>query len=395
MVEEIARQVILAVVWAVLISRAPFMLRDRQQRSTWLVLAVFAAGAIVIQSWFGTAVNRATGIAHLNDLIQGLSGIVNAAVMLGLAVHLASGHAGARRSKAVRLACALVTVAGMTLTFALTPAPERFSRPVTGFSPFTVYALLAAVYMIGAAGAATWIMGRQLPRVRGWTLYAGLLMVTAGNAMQVPFMAIRTLQRVTPYATPELLRFAFVLGTVRFMIVPLGCVIAALEPVRRTVLYCYRRARLYSLWFSLRSSTEELTLGPLVSRWRDLRTVDDAWERLHRRVIEIRDSILYLHDTWVWPELLEEAARYAAAAPGSRRRVRTIACWLETARQSARAGAPKLHRELDTALLPELVAEESTMHREMRSLLRLHRAMRSRPVQAFASSQRGREISAS
>lgn len=381
--EEIARRSILVVVWIVLALRSPAMVRDSQQRRLWLVLVVFAGGSIVIQPWFGSFVNAVTGITQFNNLVQGVWGVLNAAVMLEFVVNLALDQRKARHGRIIRIFSAVVTVAAMVLCFALTLGAERFT-PAGTVSDFAVYAVLAGIYMISAAGAAAWLLWRRLPHITGTALYVGLLMVTVGNAFQVPFMVMRTVQRLIPEVPPELLTAAFALHTARFMMVPLGCVIAAVEPSCKAALYWYRRVRLYFLWRCLRDATRELALTPPTPRARDLLTIDDAWERLHRRVVEIRDSVFQLHDAWAWPELLVAAQRHAEeTARPERRRIVAVACWIEVTRRAALSDMPRLYRELDHELLPELQAVQSTMHAEIRHLLQLDRAMRSRRVEAF------------
>ncbi|MGH3784177.1 MAG: MAB_1171c family putative transporter [Pseudonocardiaceae bacterium] len=385
MFDEITRRVIIVVVCAALVLRTPSMIRDRQQRPLWLLLVVVAGGSMVIQSWFGVEVNRLTGINQFNNLLQGAWGVLDVAVTLEFVVHLVRAAERSGRRRAGRTAVAIVTVAGMTLLFLLTPVLRRFTSPAS-LSAFTAYSLLAASYMIVAAGAASWLIFRHLPLVRGRTLYAGLLMLAVGNATEIPFMTIRTLQRLTPYTDAGLLRAALVLDTVRFILLPAGCVTAALDPLRRTVMHCYRRARIYPLWHLLRIATAELTLAPPVARWRDLVVVSDAWERLHLRVVEIRDSIVHLYGTWAWPQLLEQATHYAQATiPPKRRPIIVTACWLEVTRRAARSGAPRLHQVLDEMPSPGLSGSESVTREEITHLIRLHRAMRSRQVRAFAS----------
>lgn len=267
----------------------------------------------------------------------------------------------------------------MTLCFALTPAPERFAPP-SQLSSFAVYAVLAAIYMVGAAGAVAWSIGRNLALVKGKTLRAALMMVTVGNGTEIPFMTIRTLQRLTLRAGPELLVFAFLLNTARFILIPLGCAIAAMEPSRKTMLYYYRRIRLYPLWHLLRSATIELALASLVSRTQDALATDDAWERLHRRVVEVHDSIFYLYDGWARPELVDQSTRQTRVLNCG-----PTACWLEVARREALRGIPKRYCvNPDRELLPRVLAQESSMRVEVRYLMRLHRALKSRSVQAFA-----------
>lgn len=383
MFAEIAHHFILVFVWIVLVLRSPFMVFDSQQRRLWLVLLAFAGGSIVIQSWFGVFVNTKTGIIQFNNLIQGVWGVLNAAVMLEFVANLVDDKREARKNRVARTFWAVATAAAMSLCFVLTPAAERF-KPAATVSAFALYAVFAGIYMIGSAGLAAWLLYRRLPHVASRMLYTGLLMMTVGNAIQVPFMLIRSLQRLVPEIPPELLTVAFVLNTARFIMVPLGCVVAAAEPPFQTVLYWYRRVRLYVLWRCLREATGTLVLSPLTSRPRDLLTFDDAWERLHRRVVEIHDSAFYLYDAWAWPELLVAAKRHTEQAGREQSRVVAVACWIEVTRRAALSGAPKLHSELDGELLPELQAVQSTTHAEMRYLVRLGRAVRSRDVQAFA-----------
>ncbi|GAB1691161.1 MAB_1171c family putative transporter [Krasilnikovia sp. M28-CT-15] len=384
MSDETIRQIIITVVVAVLVVRTPFMVRDRRQRPLWLMLLVFAGGSLVIQSWFGAAINRATGVAQVNNLVQGLWGVLSMAVTLEFVSRLAGKGQRSRRWDLTRIAAALTTAAAMALFFALTPPPQRFTVP-HGFTTFTMYALTAAIYMITTAVAVVWLLCRHLRFVRTRTLSAALVLLAVGNATQVPFMTIRTVQRLSGAASPGLLDVAFILNTTRFILVPIGCVIAAMEPVRKASLYCYRRARLYGLWRRLRSATPELQLSPDVSRASDLLAFDDAWERLHRRVVEIRDSMLYLHDTWASHDLLNAARQHVEDGPPAHRpRLLTIACWLEVTRRLAVTGRPRVYADVDRSLLPDLRAARSTMHPETRYLLRLHRALRSRAVRDFA-----------
>jgi hypothetical protein len=271
----------------------------------------------------------------------------------------------------------------MVILFAATPVAQRFSaHPVPGV--FTAYALVTAGYMIPALIATAWVIWRHLPHVQGRTLYVALLMVMVGDVLMVLFMAIRTAGRLITIA-PWFPALATTLSTGRLILLPVGIALVAVEPLRTKTLYWYRRVRLFSLWHLLRSATSELVLIPMPSRFQDLRTVNHAWERLHLRVIEIRDSIFYLLDTRATPKLLHDATHYADLVAGpDRQRVVAIACWLETTRRAATTGTPKLHHALDKDLLPELAGNAATLHAEMRYLLRLHRALNSRPVQAFA-----------
>jgi hypothetical protein len=380
MFDDVARQVLLAVVLTTLFARAPSLLRGgRDQRPLLLVLAVFAASSILVQSWFAVWVNHTTGVAGFNNLLQGVWGIVDITATLAFVVHLTRSHPLPKRRRLLWGGWASATGVAMIALFAATAPEDRFTS--TGESlPFAAYALVAAAYMISTASTAAWLLWRHLPAVRSGPLRPALTMILVGDLVIVPFMVIRTIERLTPVPS-WLPTVAVALSTIRFVLFPLGCVIVALEPFRAAILYRYRRVRLYPLWRSLRASTPELSLSPPPSRVRDLFDTGDAWEGLHRRVIEIRDSIFQLYDTRVWGGLLDHAR---AQAPSGSPELATVARWLEVARRSALGPAPKLHQNLDKSQLPGPLAAESTLRLETRYLLDLHRALRSAPVREFA-----------
>lgn len=393
MVAEICRQVIFAVVWIVLIIRTPFMVRDKQQRPLWLVLVVIALGSIMIQSWFGEAINSATGIAGFNNLVQGVFAVLDVAVLLEFVVLLTQGeNAGVPRRW--RIGSAVTATVIMTISFAFTGSAQRF-KPLTGISPFVGYVLAVGIYTIAASALAAYLMFRYLPRVptkTRKTLYAGLLMVALGNLAEVGFMGVRTVYRWAAFTTATLDHTGFILSMTRFILVPLGCAIAAFEPTRRALLYYYRRIRLFSFWTLLSAATPDITLRELPSRPLDLFTIDTsanaAYDHLHQRVVDIRDSIFHLFDRWATQNLVNLAAQQAkiaeSAARPHRRHIFQTACWLEVVRREALAGVAPRDEHVTKSHLPEIRADEATMHTEVTLLLRLHRTLRSPEVQTFA-----------
>lgn len=383
MIDEVLRPAIAAIVWTVLILRGPFMIRDKQQRPLLGLLLVFAGTSIIIQPWVRLAIGHIVPIPQFYGLIEGLWGLLSIAATLSFVVHLTGSTGRTRLNGALRTISAVIAAMAMILFFALTPAAQRFSNhPVPGM--VTAYALVTASYMVPALIATAWILWRRLPHVQGRTLYAALLMFMVGDILMVLFMAVRTAGRLTTIAS-WLPALATTLSTGRLILLPLSIAMVAAEPLRTRTLYWYRRIRLYGLWHLLRDATSELVTAPMPTRWQDLRTINYAWERLHLRVVETRDSMFYLHDAWATPDLLKEATHYAHnVAKNDRRRIATIACWLETTRRAATTGTPKLHHPVNKDLLPELVGDASTLHVEMRYLLQLHRTLQSRPVQAFA-----------
>jgi len=348
------------------------------------MLMVFAGGSLVIQSWFGDAVNRATGVPQFNNLVQGVWGVLSVAVTLEFVAQL-TGRGASMRARMTRRTVAVGAAAVMATTFALTPPSARFHVP-TGFTAFTVYTLVAAAYTAGAAAVAAWGLWRHLRRVRNRTLFVALLFLAIGNSIQVPFMAIRTAQRLVSDVPKSLLDAAFTLSTSRFILVPVGCALVALEPLRQALVWHYRRLLIFSLWRDLRGATLELTSAPMATRFQDLLTVRNSWELLHRRVVEIRDSIHHLHEVRTDPHLLEAAER--SVDPGSRDAALTAAaCWIAVARQRGWDGTAAAGGGTEL-VLPELHTEETTLSDEIRVLRRLHRLLHSDHVTAFVAQYR-------
>ncbi|MYW90726.1 hypothetical protein G3I59_08905 [Amycolatopsis rubida] len=384
MLQDTARQAVIVIVLTTLAARFPYLLRNRMQRPLFLTLAVFATSSVIIQSWFAARVNQLTDVPKFSNLFQGIWGLVDITATLYFAVRITGFQPRHRYSKPAWIAWALATAAGMSISFALTPPAMRFSSSAQ-ISPFTAYALIAAAYMVGTALTASWLLWRNLADIEGRVLRTALTMVMAGDAIMVPFMAIRTAERMTPIA-PALSQAAILLSTARFVLLPLGCVVVAVEPLRKAIVCQYRRIRLYSFWRWLRSATPELTLTSTTSRWRDLFDTDRSWEVLHQRVIEVRDSIFYLYDTRAFGNLLTWADDYAKTIP--RRTMHpeliTTACWLVVAHRSALANnAPRTNEVLESEWLPRAAAD-ATMRQETRYFLELYRTIRSQAVQTFA-----------
>jgi hypothetical protein len=385
MFSEFSHQAILFLVWATLVTRAPFMIQDRRRYPLLSVLVIFAGSSVIIQPWFGSAVNHATGIAQFNNFIQGIWSLIDISATLAFVTQLADGMATLRRAVLPWACWALLTAAGMLLFFEITPGPERF-RPVGQLDTFAVYSLIQAAYVIAAASAASRIVWRHLSAVHNAVLSIALSMIMVADALMVPFMLIRTASRITSIA-PWLSEVALIASTGRFFLLPLGCIIVAIWPLFRSIVYWQRRIRIYPLWCLLRRATPDIILERPVSRYRDLFTVTQPWVRLHRRVIDIRDSIFYLYETWASVEMIREADDFAAEIVDSRhRRMLRTACWLEATRLAAMAGAPKRREEVDMKIISELLADMSTATAEIRGLLGLYTALHAPAVREFAES---------
>ena len=380
---EDLRGVILLVVWIVLVVRIPATWRPRQ-RPAWIVLAALAAGAIAIQAPIAQWINHATGVSRANELAVTLVALTDFAAVWWFALTLhRAGHSIPAWLRRAPLVCAATMAVLAVFFFVVTPAAQRYGAQARGW--WIGYAVAWIVYgAITATGAAT-IFWRHGVTMRSPVLRVSVLMLAVGTTAELPYLVIRAVRWFVPGTSPTLALVGFWCSFARFVLVALGCSVAAMEPLRKAILHWYRRQRLYGLWLLLRQATPELVVQAPPSRAADLVAYDNTWERLHQRVVDIRDSITFLHDGWASPHLLHEATRFATQGTGGKHaHLVATACWIEVTRRDAAAGVPKLHHELDKSLLPQVLASESTVHREIRHLLQLHRALQSRSVHAFA-----------
>ncbi|GHF36008.1 hypothetical protein GCM10010218_16830 [Streptomyces mashuensis] len=372
---ETARGVILFVVWSVLVLRLP-ALRRPAQRPVWIVLALLATGALFIQQQMGHWVDDVTGVPKAGELAVALIALCDFTAVWWFSVTLhAAGHRVPAWLRRAPVVCAATMAVLAFAFFAVTPVPDRFGAQAHGWwaGYAACWITFGTVTAVGAA-ACFWRDGLTM---RSPVLRLSVLALALGTSAELPYLVVRGVRWYTD-APGWLQLLGFWCSFARFVLVALGCSLAAVEPLRQAAVHWYRRQRLHGLWLLLRRATPELVVVPPPSRTTDLLARGDSWELLHQRVIEIHDSITFLHDGWATPELLDEVGR-------GRERLVATACWIEVTRRDAVEGLPKVHHEdLDKDLLPEVVADRSTVPREIRHLLRLHRALRSRPVRSFA-----------
>lgn len=381
--QEAVRWFFIALVLAALVLRIPAVIADRRQLPISIVLLFLAFGSITVQSWFGRAVNDFTGITAFNNLIQGLSGIASQAVLLEFIILMYRNCNGASRLRALRIGLACVAASLMVICFALTEPAARFHTPTA--TTFIGYSLLAASYMITNATIIVTLAIRRLRSIHSSTLLAALTMVTTGNLLQVPFMLIRTVERLTPSIPDHFAQIAFPIGTVQFTLTTLGCVLTALVPIVANIRHLYHWRRLRRMWLLLTAATSELAIE---RTGRSILRLGDGWKLLHSRIIDIRDSCFYLYDRRATPALLDEAHRYAHGATSSEHQdLVVVACWLETTRRLALTNhfTANIVADRTLSLLPPVVRDPANLANEARTMLDLYKMLSSPTVEHFVA----------
>jgi hypothetical protein len=256
--QEAVRWVVMGLLWTAVLLRAPAVIADRRQLPISIVLVFLAFSSITIQSWFGGAVNDFTGITAFNNLIQGLSGIASQAVLLEFIILTYPNSNSASRLRVLRISLACVVASLMSMCFALTEPAARFHTPTA--TTFIGYSILAALYMVANAIVIATLAMRLLWSIRSAILFAALTMVMVGNLLQVPFMLIRTVERLTARIPDHFAQIAFPLGTARFTLITFGCVLTALVPIIANVRHLYHWCRLRRMWLLLTAATSELAI---------------------------------------------------------------------------------------------------------------------------------------
>ncbi|MFD0885172.1 DUF6545 domain-containing protein [Streptosporangium algeriense] len=322
-----------------------------------------------------------TSVAKAGELAVALVALTDFAAVwwFATALHAAgcSVPTWLRRAPAVYAAVSAVIAIAF---FVITPDSDRFGSQAHGW--WAGYAINWIVYgFVTAAGAAV-IFWRHGVTMRSPVLRMSILALAVGTSAEFPYLVIRAIRWFSPETPSSLVLLGFWCSFTRFILIALGCSLAALEPLIKAFVSWYRRERLRGIWLLLRQATPDLQTVSPQSRWAEMLTFRNAEELLHQRIIEIYDSVTFLYDGWATPQMLQEASQHAAKA-GQPHSV-AIACWLEVTRRDAVGHAPKLGHKLDRSLLPEMRAGGSTLHREVRQFLRLHRLLGSRLVQDFA-----------
>jgi hypothetical protein len=329
------------------------VLRDRRQLPLWQVLAMFAGTSIVMRDGFGEVLDRVAGDPTFHVLFTDLWDMAAFTSPL----YFAAWVTGRTRHRLRWAAWTMFAATVVVVTYVV--APQQLVIPSV-----SAQSLAYTLYLMSATSVTVWLLYRHVSEVRDKVLRLALWMIIVGDAVLVPYMgivAVFMLGHVTP---TWLLWFGYVGAVARFALLPLGCVIATFEPVRKALVRRYQRWRLRGIWQLLSAATPPLRMAP----------PGDSWEALHRRIVEIRDSVFHLYDTWATEDLVDAAHRYANDP------VLAVACWLEVTRRAAEDKAPRLYQVAHMPTLPDT----PTAYEEMRWQLRIYRAMRSPKAQWFA-----------
>jgi hypothetical protein len=306
---------LLVLTWTVVVLRFP-AIRSRQQRPAWFILLMLAL-TIPLPVGTATTVDQFLGVPRLDRLEGCLAAVALIAGLLDFAVKMSSDwKVRPAPWHRVRFAYAGLTAAVMVASFTVatvlgTPSSAKF-LPVPGtFNVVTVYWIAYISFVVVTSVWAAVLYWKQVPRTTLMSIRIAVLLLACATTVE-PFPYLLRIPSLFSSAV-GFLNAVTVLSTTYFVLVAVGCSIAAIQPViqaRRDWANC---RRLYPLWHELVLAAPDIALPPEPAA--GFFHVPDNALRLNRRMVEIRDGFLAM-DKWLWPADLEKVPP-ARPAPGT------------------------------------------------------------------------------
>ncbi|WP_334028402.1 MAB_1171c family putative transporter [Nocardia terpenica] len=335
----------------VVVARVSAVRRPRQ-RPLWLALSMLGLGLAMLQHPVAREIHRLTGISNLDSLASSLLAVGVATTLFTFALQTSrpNGYPATPFPRLVYAWCVLTAVT-MAITFSLVtvqgiPTRARFLPMPDTVTVHTLYWVTYLLYMIGVTTWTAVLFCRCVPRIHTRLLRTAVLLLAVAECAFLGFLLTRVVAMFSPSA--EMLPLGMYVSAVHAIGVTIGCSVAAVLPMKRSVANWWHCARLYPLWKALCHALPHITLNPPRPRLIDALTLHDSQLRLHRRLIEIRDGLLIMHD-WITPEHLARIHDTLRAEKLSedRREAAATACWLRIALQAKEIGRARSENSLD------------------------------------------------
>ncbi len=363
--------------WLVIFLRAPTALRSRQQRMLLLAVIGIAGSITVYLDPVSAILKRTFAFAQSCDLFMNVWGVLSAALILDFVLAAIS-----KRRPWLIYGLMTATVAVLILlNFTIAPHAGCVTTiQVPWYSPF--WWILISAHLVAVIPCAV-LCARYAYRATGDRPFrVGLLLLTSGFASSSIFWGIVL---VFLLFRPAWLGALFPLNIgITAWLMTAGTVLPLVLESYRLVRNIFALWRLWPLWWYLVQAIPHVALTKPGMRIYDLfGGAQSIYLRLYRRVIEIHDAILILHD-YVGPEILEQARQHVTAhdLPEDQIEPTIIACWLEVARQAKVRGAPPQPNSLTF-----IARQGEDLSSEIDSLLEIARARKSPVVASFSVPQ--------
>jgi hypothetical protein len=348
---DVVRVVLLCLCWPVVLLRISAV-RTADQNILWFTLVMQGVGLTVLQTPVMRQIQLLTGVPRIESLISSLLASVVAVLLLTFALRFSSAPdtTSTRWSRRMALYCG-ATATIMVTTFTIVtvqriPTRDRF-LPIQGqFTAHTVYWIAYLTYMIVVTGWTTFLFWRQVLRVATKVLRFALLALALGTSTFLVFLGSRVAAMFS--TNPGLLTFGVYISSVYSISVTVGCSLAIILPLSRSLASWRHANRLYALWRALCDASPHIALHPPRGRFLDAFTVRDSRHRLHRRIVEIRDGLLIMRE-WITPATYDRIAELLAGENLTEREAEAAAtaCWLKVALDARERGLDRVAKPLD------------------------------------------------
>lgn len=342
------------------IHRLRDVIRDPRNRVAWFVALqfLFVAMAFVfatptVYQWLG----RSTGIVNVATLLVYTSILACSAHFQAALLTLSRPPQIAVPQIRRRFVVYAVLIAVLVGLFAAGDV-EDTERPIDFDSAYAaepfITQFLALYYAgFGAVMGSAGLLGWRYAKVAGraW-LVRGLRLIAIGAGFALVYCAAKVIAVAGVLAgwhTDQLsTRWAPISASIGALIIAAGITMPALEPRLEPIAVALYRRRalrdLQPLWEALYQASPSIALDPPQATWKGRWDLRDLRHRLYRRVIEIQDGLVALHDH-LDPAVAVTAKRLGEAAGLTGRRL--------AATQEAAMVTAALQAKRDNRLFPE------------------------------------------
>jgi hypothetical protein len=396
--------VVLVVLVTVSVWRTPYAWEAPRHRPLWAIFTTLAVVYVLGRPAVARAIDHLTGINNVTTLCKHLLGLYLCVAIVAF-VHVVT-HERDTPDDVVETSSfrqispypQLAAVVGLILTvlFALMPRHTEVEDFLTYYADeplVAVYWTVWLAFLAAALGRATWLFWREAghgtapARLRG-----GLYVSAAGTFIGVLYAVHKAAYTLTHAAGISILSSTTSLAITR-LLMSLSVLLAlvgtcTLQASELLTQVRNRRAlwRLAPLWNMLVEVNPDIRL-----RLTEPKARRNSSLLLHRRVIEIRDGLLFLRD-YMTPEIADRAHRLSAGVPEPKRAAVIQALELVGAKSAHAGGAMPAPTAYDIPFVSgdSAVLEAPELAPEVEWLGQVAWAVRSRPVRGVLSHNEGR-----
>lgn len=324
----------------VTVLRIPAVVRFREQRGLWWVMAAATVSMSFHIKFVTDTIERFAGVSHWTDLFRHLCGLISVAWVLDFVIRVTDTRRLSRVLYPLALAVG-ATIIGLDILVGPHPRNNLLRSDLTASWITQLYwwILLNAHFWMNMS--CTWVCWRHSrhpapPYVRAALRLFGLGTALTGLYMMISMAYLAFRWSLTPTLLPAV-------GSIQAVFMAAWTAMPLILAISITGGEIIALYQLHPLWRVLVQARPEVTFPGTVphGRVRDLLTsFPRVRAKLYRQIIEIRDALLAL-SRYVTPEIARQARDHVSShpVPASLSDATLTACTLESALHAQIAGA--------------------------------------------------------